>query len=267
MGDGKLSIEEINQNFNDDLDRQIAGTLPKGYIHQLSTPGDILLSTGVPNLPIELSARQLKEKSETAHHPFNIEDVKDLPKMLQNPIGVFSYGNKTKAQNIIVEVQKYGKNFIVGLSLNFQHDGLIVNSIRGIYPKDLHEWLTWIQDGKSLYLNKEKIQNLINQQRRNLADVEYLNLDSIDNIIQNFENPSVSEKNPKNSSEGVKFSLPSDIIVSNAQLKAMREVAKKRGWIEDFDSIETNNLPSMIADMRWMWGDKGYRAILERCRS
>jgi len=200
VGDRKQSIEEVNRKFNNDLDRQIAGTLPKGYIHQLGTPGDILLSTGVPNLPIELSARQLKEKADTAHHPFDINDVRDLPKMLQKPIGVFSYGDKNKAQNIIVEVQKDGKNFIVGLSLNFQHDGLIVNSIRGLYPKDLHEWLTWIQDEKSLYLDKEKIQKLIDQQRRNLADVEYLNLDSINNIIQNFENPSLSAKKNENSS-------------------------------------------------------------------
>ena len=42
----------------------------------------------------------------------------------------------------------------------------------------------------SLYLNKQKIQNLINQQRRNLADVDYINLDLIYNIIQNFENAS-----------------------------------------------------------------------------
>ena len=52
----------------------------------------------------------------------------------------------------------------------------------------MHEWLKWIQDGKSLYLNKEKVQNLIAQQRINLADVSYLDLNSIDNIIKDFQN-------------------------------------------------------------------------------
>ena len=37
-------------------------------------------------------------------------------------------------------------------------------------------------------LNKEKIQTPINQQRTNLADVEYLDLDSVAKILQNFEN-------------------------------------------------------------------------------
>ena len=55
------NIEEVNRKFNDNLDRQIAGTLPKGHIHQLGTSGDILLSTGVPDLPIEFkfSARRI----------------------------------------------------------------------------------------------------------------------------------------------------------------------------------------------------------------
>ena len=103
---------------------------------------------------------------------------------------MFSYGDPQKAQNIIVEIQSKGKNYLVGLSLNYNRNGLDVNSIRGLFPKDLHEWLAWIQDGKTLYLNKEKVQNLIAQQRINLADVSYLDLNSINNIIKNFKNSS-----------------------------------------------------------------------------
>ena len=119
--------------------------------------------------------------------------------MLQNPIGVFLYGDKEKAQNIIVEIEKDGKNFLVGLSLNYNRTGIDVNSIRGLFPKDLHEWLLWIQQNKALYLNKEKVQNLIAQQQTNFADVSNLDLNSISNIIQNFKNPSLeTEKNQKN---------------------------------------------------------------------
>ena len=49
-------------------------------------------------------------------------------------------------------------------------------------------WINWINQGKMLYGNKEKIQSVINQQRINLAEVEYLELDSIENIIQSFHN-------------------------------------------------------------------------------
>lgn len=38
-------------------------------------------------------------------------------------------------------------------------------------------------------MDKEKIQNLINQQRTTLAEVEYLDLDSIAKVVESFENP------------------------------------------------------------------------------
>ena len=57
----------------------------------------------------------------------------------------------------------------------------------------------------SLYLNKEKIQDLINQQRKNLADVKYLDLDSVANVIECFENPSVAEEKVLFSSDDSSF--------------------------------------------------------------
>ena len=192
----ETKIKQINQKFNDDIDSQIKGELPDGYIYQLGTPSDILLSTATPDLPIELSATHLMKKSKQENHPFNIEDIKNLPEALQTPIAIFEYGDKSKAQNIIVEIEKDGKNFLVGLSLNYNRTGIDVNSIRGLFPKETANWLNWIQEGKALYLNKEKVQKLIAQQRTNLADVSNLDLNSISNIINNFENASdIAEKN------------------------------------------------------------------------
>ena len=97
------------------------------------------------------------------------------------------------------------------MSFNFKHDGLVVNSIRGLFAKETAFWLRWIEQGKTLYINKEKVQNLIAQQQTNFAEVNNLDLNSIDNIIQNFENPSVSSKNPEKSSGGVQFSKAGDL--------------------------------------------------------
>lgn len=70
-----------------------------------------------------------------------------------------------------------------------------MSSIRGIFPKTNAKWLNWIIQGKADYLDKEKIQILINQQRTNLAEVEYLDLDLVAKIVKDFENPSVDEEN------------------------------------------------------------------------
>ena len=190
-----VSMDDISDLFDEELQMQIEGNLPKGHIYQLGRPGAILLSTGIPDLPIELSSIRLAEKAKQRNHEFDIGDVRGLVKAINQPVAVFSYGNKNKAQNVIVEIEKDGKKFIVGIHVNQNRRGLDINDIRGIFPKNNAEWLNWITQGKLLYVDKKKIQTLIDKQRTNLAEVEYLDLDSIANIIENFENPKLPDEN------------------------------------------------------------------------
>ena len=185
-------IEKVNAKFNEELQKQIEGNLPDGHIYQLGKLGETLLSTGVPNLPIQMSATKLEEKSSKVGHNYDLNEVRDLVNALQHPLAVFAYGNKEKSQNIIVPLQKDGKNFIVGLSLSPIVGGrrLEINSVRNVFPKDNAEWLNWITQGKALYIDKTKIQTLIDQQRTILADVEYLDLDSVTKVVESFVNPS-----------------------------------------------------------------------------
>lgn len=204
-------LAEVNERFNEELQKQIDGTLPAGHVYQLGVPGEILLSTGIPNLPIQMNAKRLQAKATSYGHDFDLSEVKDLVNVLQHPLALFSYGDKTKAQNIIVSLQKDGNNFIVGLSLNPSVGGhkLEINSIRNVFPKKNAEWLNWISQGKALYIDKEKVQNLIDQQRTILADVDYLDLDSVANILKDFENPTMDEKNHSALSENALSSEPS----------------------------------------------------------
>ena len=189
-------IEEVNNRFNAELRQQINQTLPAGHIYQLGRPGKILRSTGIPDLPIQMSASRLKSKATEYGHDFDISEIKNLVKELQEPIAVFAYGNKGKMQNIVVGIESNGKQFIVGLSLNPVVNGkaLEINSIRNVFPKDNAEWLNWITQGKMLYADKEKIQALIDKQRTILADVDYLNLDDVTKIVKSFENPTIEEE-------------------------------------------------------------------------
>lgn len=220
--------ESVNERFNKELEQQIDGTLPKGHIYQLGLPGEILRSTGIPDLPIELSSARLAEKAAQRNHEFELSDVKGLPEALENPIAIFSYGNKDKAQNIIVEIEKAGKKFVVGLHLNQDRRGILVNDIRGIFPKDNAEWLNWISQGKLLYVDKNKIQDLIDKQRTNLAEVEYLDLDSITNIVENFENPKVGGENVRY--RAVYHGSPADFERFDHSFMGTGEGAQAYGW-------------------------------------
>ena len=200
-------LAEVNERFNEELQKQIDGTLPAGHVYQLGMPGEILLAAGFPTMPIELSATRLSEKSRQANHIFKLSEVKDLVKEINNPIAIFRYGNNAK--NVIVGIEHNGKQFLVGVHFNQSHRGMEISDVRGIFPKDNAEWLNWISQGKADYLNKEKIQTLIDQQRINLAEVDYLDLDSVANILKDFQNPTIDEKNHSALSENALSSEPS----------------------------------------------------------
>jgi hypothetical protein len=183
----------INKLFNVQLQQQVLGTLPKGHVYELGFPDEILSSIGIPNSPIQLRAEKLAEKAhENYGHPFDLLDVKDLPKAVQNPLAVFSYGDKSKAVNIITEIEKNEKKFLAGMALNPEVGGrnIDIHSIRTIFPKDTHEWITWINQGKGVYFNKEKTLGLL-ANRRHPADVAETALKSATKIVQNFQNPTL----------------------------------------------------------------------------
>ena len=73
------SVKDITNRFNVELQQQIDGTLPKGYVYSLGMPGDILRSAGLPNLPIEMSSFRLIHKSNQENHPFELKEIKNLP--------------------------------------------------------------------------------------------------------------------------------------------------------------------------------------------
>lgn len=238
----EAAVNNINDTFNNELQQQIDGVLPEGHIYKMGKPGKILLSTGVPDLPVQMSASRLIQKATSYGHDFDLSEVKDLVKALQNPIAVFAYGNKTKAQNIIIPLQKDGKNFIVGLSLKPTVNGktLEINSIRNVFPKNNSEWLNWISQGKALYLDKEKIQALIDQQRTILADVDYLDLDSVAKIVENFDNP---VKNNENLSEGDELFRDGDAAeYEKAHARNIYDQRVKRGMFQMQEAMQDSML-------------------------
>ena len=188
-GTRAMAVKKANDRFNEELEMQVKGELEEGHVYKLGMPSEILLSTGVPNLPIELSAKQLSKKAADRGHRFDVKDIANLPQAIQAPIAVFEYGNKDKSQNLIVEIERDGKKFVVGIHFNQNRRGIVVNDIRGLFNKDSHEWLNWISQGKLLYADKEKIQALMDKQRTNLAEVNYLNLDDVAKKVKDFENP------------------------------------------------------------------------------
>ncbi len=203
MANAPLSeIKELwneNARFNEQLNQQAEGKLEQGHVYDLGYPKAVLLSTGIPELPIHLSAKTLNIKSHDKLHGYELREIRGLASSLQQPWAIFKYGDADKAQNMIVGLSFEEKHFLVGMSLRPTVNGQVleINSVRNVFPKDNHEWINWITQGKLLRVDEpKKIQDIIDKLRINPVAFGYVDLDSATKILKEFKNPKLPVKIP-----------------------------------------------------------------------
>ena len=335
-GDEVLSLQEtsdaINVRFNEELKKQIEGTLPKGHIYSLGMPSNALRSAGVPNLPIELTARRLATKASQEYHsehPFELSDIQNLPQAIAHPIAVFDSSTRSDSTVVLTELQdSRGVNFVVALrvvkssaSRSLEID---VNGIRSIYPKDrVTSILKWITSGKMLWVDKKKALSWITtqlpnagydsnateslqdsegrldkqrsnsadvikpklqasdgeankqrsnsaevishpqedglsktkiaQQRTNLADVDYLDLDNATKVVETFDNPPLASEDLEISNDN-QASEDNDEEVRfrssrlSPELQAIKDQAKADGSFMK----APNGRPTNLTEKQWL---------------
>jgi hypothetical protein len=201
----RFSVKATNDRFNKELQQQIDGTLPKGHVYQLGMPSEILISAGIPNLPIEMASQRLIHKSNQENHPFDLSEVKNLPNAIHNPLAVFDSATHLGSNVILTELKQGNKNFVVVIQTNRSQGRIIVNSIRSIHPRTTSNIIGWINEGLMGYSDKK---NLLDWIENKIKTRDYLNssnpadvrnqLVSATKIVKDFENPSVEDITPKN---------------------------------------------------------------------
>ncbi len=234
------SIKDVNDRFNEELQQQIDGTLPKGHVYSLGMPNDILRSAGLPNLPIEMSAEMLKNKSSAKyrqHHPFDISSIKDLPRAIQNPIAVFNNPNND-GKVLLTELQYNGVNHIVAIKVRSERKSnnieIDVNSVSTIFPKDrIEKIVEWLLDkenqGRKAYLNKEKVLTWLSDNETITRSKGY-NTKDIAKVIKDFDNPTISGE--KNEETRLKASKRKARGATTEKLEELVTLLKKTGFAD-----------------------------------
>lgn len=242
-----------DDSFDLELEKFNSGNLPDSHIFNLGKPGEILQNCGFPaEHRIELAASRLRMKAKQGNHPFEILDIQGLAGALQKPVAVFEYGDKNKSQNVIVNIEKDGKNFLVGVFFNQKQRGYEVSDIRGLFNRDNMDWMHWIQQGKMIYGNKEKIQVLAEQQRTNLAEVhskeartssDSYYLDSVDNILQSFGDVKdiYTKDFPKYAEQKERFEIFKKFRNAYQEVNAINVLNAVQETDEFYDALKSNN--------------------------
>lgn len=192
--DQSTTQEQTNDRFNNELSRQIDGTLPKGHIYDLGMPSDTLLNAGLPNLPIEMAASRLSDKSMQENHPFDLSEIRNLPKAIQSPMAIFRSATRLGSFVVMTEIEHHGRNFVVAIQANRRKGRIEVNDIRSVYPKNNNQIANWVTEGLLEYADKKRMVEWLSKQRSNSAEVRKL-FNHATNIIQNFDNPKNNNEN------------------------------------------------------------------------
>ena len=190
-------LNTANKRFNDELDA-FKAKAHKGLLH-LGKPGKKLKACGI-DTELTLSPTVLSRKLK--QHGFDVDDIKDLAKAIQDPILVYQHGDVRP--NIVVVTDLTAKNGKISVAVELNEEGNVVelNNLSSVRNKDAITELERLSKMRNGYLeqalrwvDKNKIEDWITQQRSNSAEVEIQNLDVAVKVVENFKNPNIEDEN------------------------------------------------------------------------
>lgn len=197
--------DEVNRKFNEELQQQIDGSLPKGHVYLLGKPSAFLKAAGIPDLPIELASSRLSGKSLQENHPFELSEVEDLPNSIQNPLAVFRSATHIGSFVVMTEIEHKGKNFVVAIQANKKKGRIEINDIRSVHYRTTNSHMAnWITEGLLEYVDKKRMAEWFSKQQYNSAEVRK-QFNHATKIVESFENPSVADE--KKTSDNGKVSV------------------------------------------------------------
>lgn len=185
--------ELVNDVFNECLQQQIDGTLPKGFVYELGMPSEALKSSGMKDLPIEMAASRLVNKSMQENHPFKLTEVFDLPDAIKNPLAVFRSATVIGAFVILTKLVHNGRNFVAAIHVNKNKRNVEVNDIRSIHYRTLINIVGWISEGLCEYISPDFEKKWFNPTKKELLSKQQYNsvevreqLNNATKIIEEF---------------------------------------------------------------------------------
>ncbi len=181
-------IEEVNERFNEQL-KTLTERNADSVVFSLGHPSAVLQSAGVENKPMKLYGNKVMKKMRK--HGFALEELRDLPRAVADPIAVFNNYGEDGNRSILTELRTRQGNFLVSVNIGKDAD-VDFNIVRSVFGKGDENVVGWINKGLATYINKKKALTFLSHQSAPIAataaNVELL---SATKLVENFENPKV----------------------------------------------------------------------------
>lgn len=209
------NLTGTNRIFNDRLS-ELTEQNSDNIVLDLGNPSEILLSAGIEDKPMKLYGNKVIKKMKK--HGFKLEELRNLPEAVATPIAVFNNYQKDGNRSILTELRTEQGNFLVTLDLGKDAD-VDFNIVTSVFGKGDNNIIDWINKGYATYIDKKKALGYLHFSERNIPEAsnsremkkgqELLShqsapiaataassdLVSATNIVKEFENPTIPDKN------------------------------------------------------------------------
>ena len=184
-------LEEVNQRFNEELENLTEENADKVTLW-LGKPSDVLLSSGIENKPLKLYGNKVIKKMKK--HGFALDELRDLPKAVADPIAVFDNLGRFGNRSILTELTTEQGNFLVTIDMGKGEKDVDFNIVSSVFGKGKSKIVSWIERGLATYINKKKALNYLHHSAPIAEALSNSRLSSAANIVKNFENPTNSSE-------------------------------------------------------------------------
>lgn len=209
------NAEEVNERFNNELGGLTADNADN-VVLSLGRPSKVLLSAGVENKPMKLYGNKVIKKMRK--HGFALEELRNLPRAVADPIAVFNNYGENGNRSILTELKTLRGNFLVSVNIGKGAD-VDFNIVSSLFGKGSGNVADWINKGYMTYVDKEKALNYLHHSALRAVTSDSSRLSSEDpavlshqsapiaataanaefssaaKVVENFENPKPESKN------------------------------------------------------------------------
>ena len=212
-------LKAVNERFNEKILSLRDNPNQKNRVVSLGRAGHILQLGEIADAEIILEYDKLVRKSKEQYkndHPFDVDDILNLPLYINDPIAIFKETNKVgnSSQVILTELKKNGRNFIVVVkAVEKKRKGgivLVVNNVTTLFPKEAKGIIYWLNQKKATYVNREKALRFI-EALQNHSETK-INSKELEDAAKVVENSETSQGSAENNFREGKGELSDDML-------------------------------------------------------
>ena len=238
----ETSIDEVNGRFNEQL-----GTLTEenadNVVLSLGRPSPVLRAAGVEDKPMKLYGNKVTKKMRK--HGFSLDELRDLPRAVADPIAVFDNYGKDGNRSILTELRTAKGNFLVTISLGKGKEDIDFNIVSSVFGKGEDNIVDWLNKGFATYINKEKALNYLHHSALRAVTSESPRLVSAAKVVKDFVNP--KETGEKNADTDIMFRDGNAVEYKKAQARDTYERRVSKGLYQAREALQDSMLSLKVA--------------------